>query len=85
MPHEHHVPYTFPFLCSCFGPMLSAAACGSSAVLSQSAPSAVSGCTVPRCKEQYCPRSPVNWLITSLMRTEQPVTMGHIVRRLSDF
>lgn len=29
----------------------------------------------PPCKEQYCPRSPVNWLITSLMRMERPVTM----------
>lgn len=33
----------------------------------------------PHCfprKEQYCPRSPVNWLITSLMRVEQPATMA---------
>lgn len=33
----------------------------------------------PHCfprKEQYCPRSPVNWLITSLMRVQQPATMA---------
>ena len=47
--------------------------------------SAVSGCTVFPSKEQYCPHSPVNWLITSLMRMEQLVTMGHIVRWSSDF
>ena len=37
------------------------------------------------CKEHYCPHSSVNWLITSLMRMERPVTMGHIVRWSSDF
>lgn len=65
-----------PFMCSYFGFMLSAAACGSRAVVSQWAPSAVSGCTVFPCKEQYCPHGPVNWLITSLMRMERPVTMA---------
>lgn len=42
-------------------------------------------CSGPKCcerlhcfpsKEQYCPHSPVNWLITSLMRMEQPATIG---------
>lgn len=28
------------------------------------------------CEEHYCPHCPVNWLITSLMRMEQHVTVG---------
>lgn len=65
-----------PFMYSYFGFMLSASAWRRSAVVSQSAPSAVSGCTVSPVKGHYCPHSPVNWLITSLMRMEQPATMG---------
>lgn len=37
---------------------------------------AVSGRTVPPCKGHDCPSGPVNWLITSLMHTEQLATMA---------
>lgn len=77
--HVNNVDPICPFMCSYFGFMLSAAV-WKHVLGSPSSTQCSEWLHCFPCKEHYCPHSAVNWLITSLMRMERPVTMGHIVR-----